>query len=166
MKRAIHLFPEFINLQIIEDLRIQHDPLFKLIPPHITLVFPFESAILSQVLYEHIRGALEDIKPFIIELQDFTGTLDQYIFLNVKKGNDQIIELHDRLYSGLLSTYQNFRFSFHPHLTIGRYNDEKMLMVALSKMNLRKIHFKTLISKIYITIINELDRKTEFVFNF
>ncbi|MBA3239484.1 MAG: 2'-5' RNA ligase family protein [Parachlamydiaceae bacterium] len=166
MKRTIHLFPEFSNIQNIEILRIQYDPLFKLILPHITLVFPFESTISTQALYEHIQWVLKDINPFLIKLHDFTGTFDQYIFLNVKKGNDQIIELHDRLYSGLLSNFRDFRFSFHPHLTIGKFRDEKMLVTALAKMSLDRTQFETEISKIYVTAINGLERTTEFIFNF
>lgn len=43
MLRAIHLFPKFLNSHIIDALRAKYDPLVQLIPPHITLVFPFNS---------------------------------------------------------------------------------------------------------------------------
>lgn len=164
MKRAIHLFPEFNNLKIIESLRMQYDPLFGLIPPHITLVFPFESHISSQILQTHILDALKGITQFPIKLQDFTGTVDQYLFLNVKKGNDQIIELHDRLYSGLLSSHRNQRFSFYPHLTIGKFTNEETLMTALTEANRNNTQFETIISKIFIESIDESGYSTiEFV---
>ena len=166
MKRAIHLFPEFNNLQIIESLRMQYDPLFGLIPPHITLVFPFESNISSQILQQHILNALKGVTPFPIKLQDFTGTIDQYLFLNVKNGNDQIIELHDRLYSGLLSTHRDPRFSFYPHLTIGKFTNEETIMAALAEAKLNKTQFETIISKIFIESIDESKHSTiEYVFN-
>ncbi len=166
MKRAIHIFPEFNNLQIIESLRMQYDPLFGLIPPHITLIFPFESNITSQILQQHILDTLKGTKPFPIKLQDFTGTVDQYLFLNVKNGNDQIIELHDRLYSGLLFIHRNPRFSFYPHLTIGKFSNEETIVAALAEVTLNETQFETVVSKIFIESIDESGLSTiEFVIN-
>jgi len=44
-KRIIMIFPEFENMDIIEGLRKQCDPLSNLVRLHITLVFPFESKL-------------------------------------------------------------------------------------------------------------------------
>ncbi len=41
---TILLFLNKISINEIEAIRLKHDPLFGLIPPHITIVFPFESA--------------------------------------------------------------------------------------------------------------------------
>lgn len=166
MKRAIHLFPEFTNIEIIESLRRKYDPLFGLIPPHITLVFPFESDISAQLLQNHVCDVLKGFKPFFIRLQDFTATADQYLFLNVKNGNDQIIELHDRLYSGVLSIHRDPRFSFHPHLTIGKFANEENLLSAIVETTSNKSVFETTVSKIFIEIIDESEHSTiEFVIN-
>jgi len=43
-KRTVMIFPAFENMHIIERLRKKYDPLCNLVQPHITLVFPFESA--------------------------------------------------------------------------------------------------------------------------
>lgn len=86
--------------------------------------------------------------------------------MNVKKGNDRIIELHDRLYSGLLSVHRNPRFSFHPHLTIGRFIDEEALVEALTETKFNKTLFETTISKIHVESIEESRRSNmEFVVN-
>ena len=45
MKRAIVLFPKFQNIDAIQSIRERFDPLAKYIAPHITIVFPFESAL-------------------------------------------------------------------------------------------------------------------------
>ncbi len=39
--RTILLFLNNMPINEIEDIRQKHDPLFELIPPHITSVFPF-----------------------------------------------------------------------------------------------------------------------------
>ena len=43
--RTIMIFPEFDNIDIIDEIRAKYDPLAKLVRPHITIVFPFEMDI-------------------------------------------------------------------------------------------------------------------------
>lgn len=40
MLRTIMIFPQFDNEEIIQGIRKKYDPLYHLIKPHITLVFP------------------------------------------------------------------------------------------------------------------------------
>ena len=47
MLRTIMIFPQFNNIEIIDGIRDRYDPLAKLVRPHITLVFPFESEMLQ-----------------------------------------------------------------------------------------------------------------------
>jgi len=44
------IFPEFENMEIIDNIRKQYDPLADLVRPHITLVFPFESPLSNMQL--------------------------------------------------------------------------------------------------------------------
>lgn len=39
------IFPDFENVEIIDNIRDKYDPLAKLIRPHITIVFPFDMEI-------------------------------------------------------------------------------------------------------------------------
>jgi 2'-5' RNA ligase len=100
-KRAIVILPKFDNLHLVERLREQFDPLAPLIQAHITLVFPFESDLSTEQLLSHIQQAIHGIRPFTVQLQGITGHEDEYLFLNIIRGNDLLIELHDRLYSGI-----------------------------------------------------------------
>ncbi|WP_313343152.1 hypothetical protein [Sedimentibacter sp.] len=43
--RTIMIFPEFENIDVINDIRKKYDPLADLVLPHITLVFPFDSEL-------------------------------------------------------------------------------------------------------------------------
>src|SRR6185437_16315838 len=96
---AIIIFPEFAPEQraLIDRLRAAYDPLASAIAPHITLVFPFEAPLSADGLLTHMRASVATMTPFEIELRGVTGQEDEYLFLNVKRGNDQIIALHDRL---------------------------------------------------------------------
>jgi 2'-5' RNA ligase len=123
--RAIVIFPQFSNIRIINEIRKRYDPLADYIAPHITLVFPFESDIPTNELIEYIKFALAGFDKFNLAMCGITGNSDGYIFLDVKTGNDKIIELHDKLYKGLLKEHHNRFIPYIPHLTLGRLKDVK-----------------------------------------
>lgn len=132
--RAIHIFPAFENIDSINMLRASYDPLANFIPPHITLVFPFESGeISSDGLTAHVQEATADLRPFSVALRGVTGAEGGYLFLNVKIGNDHIIQLHDRLYSGILRPYLYRHLTYVPHLTVGRIQDPGEFEAALEQ---------------------------------
>ena len=132
---AIVTFPEFQPEQrtLIDRLRAAYDPLASAIAPHITLVFPFEAPLSHDDLLTHMRAVAEvaAIAPFEIVLRGVTGQEDEYLFLNVKRGNDQIIALHDRLYTGPLAAYRSPRHTYTPHLTVGRLSTGERFAAAL-----------------------------------
>ena len=112
IKRSICIFPTFDNGHEIEKIRRQYDPLYGLIDPHITLVFPFSSPLSKTQLVDHTVQALANFPPFPIRLQGITATPDRYLFLNVKEGNDQLNALHDNLYSGILRSFHSRHFTY------------------------------------------------------
>ncbi|KQU13696.1 2'-5' RNA ligase [Bacillus sp. Leaf13] len=153
MQRAILIFPTFENMNLIEEVRKKYDPLFGLVPPHITLVFPFESEISSSRLKQHIKNVLSGVNPFTVKLKGITGSLNNYLFLNVKKGNDNIIELHDRLYSGPLFEFMSRQHTYSPHLTVGRLKNDIELLNALNDTISFVENFETIINEITSVII-------------
>ncbi len=50
-ERTIMIFPKFDNLDIINSIRDKYDPLAKLVPPHLTLVFPFKSELTKEIIF-------------------------------------------------------------------------------------------------------------------
>jgi 2'-5' RNA ligase len=149
-KRAIVIFPRFDELQVIQQLRRQFDPLADAIEPHITLVFPFESDHPGADLQACIRQAVQGFGAFPVTLHGITGADSEYLFLNVKRGNDQLIELHERLYSGVLAVHLSVEQTFIPHLTVGRLGNEAAFLEALKET--RKVGgvFQTLIDEVVV----------------
>jgi 2'-5' RNA ligase len=129
--RAIVIFPAFADAAPIERLRRAYDPLANFIAPHITLVFPFTSGIATAALAAHMRRATRDLAPFEVTLREVTGHIEEYLFLNVKRGADQLVALHDQLYSGVLATYLAPEHTFTPHLTVGRLPTTERFVLAL-----------------------------------
>lgn len=130
---AVVIFPAFQSAerQAIDRIRAAYDPLASKIDPHITLVFPFEAIITQADLLAHMRHAIKSVAAFEIELRSVTGQENAWLFLNVKRGNDQIIALHDRLYSGPLAPYYDPRYTYVPHLTVGHVTPGEPFETAL-----------------------------------
>ena len=155
MKRAIVLFPKFDNIDAIQAVREQFDPLAKFIAPHITIVFPFESELSAKELREHLDCALEGVKKFNVRLTGITGDFrDGYLFLTVKQGNDPIIDLHDRLYRGVLEPFLFRKVTYCPHMTVGRVEEKTAFDQALDTLGSNGERFETTVDTLYVENID------------
>ncbi|HEU5015685.1 MAG TPA: 2'-5' RNA ligase family protein, partial [Roseiflexaceae bacterium] len=142
LDRAIVVFPTFDNGAIIDALRHRYDPLAAVIAPHITLAFPFRSDIAPAALHQHITEAVAGMPPFVVRLHAITGHAGEYLFLNVKRGNDELIAIHDRLYTGMLTPFLAPEFTFAPHLTVGRLADQHAFRSALRDAHAERAVFE------------------------
>lgn len=147
-KKSIIIFGKFSNIDKINKIREKYDLLYRFINPHITLLFPFERDIPTNVLKEHMHEVLKNIKPFNLKLKGITGTMDNYIFLNVKKGKDEIIEIHDKLYTGILEKYLYRGLTYIPHITIGHLNDNDRLKKVIDEVTSISDEFKMTVEEI------------------
>jgi len=167
MKRAIILVPNFNNMNRIKRIREQYDPLANYIAPHITVVFPFDSEISTEELSVQFKQALKGVKKFQVQLSGFTGDFrDGYLFLNVKWGNDSIIELHDKLYSGILESFLFRKITYCPHLTVGRLQQSAEFDKAMDELACYGESFEAITDKIYVENLDEMEHSmTEFSFD-
>ncbi len=167
MKRAIVLFPKFINMDAIQAVRERFDPLANYIAPHITLMFPFESELSTEELREHMIQAIQGVKRFPVQLGGITGDYREgYLFLNVKRGNDEIIDLHDRLYSGALESFLYRKVTYCPHVTVGRLEQQTEFDQALEALGDFATRFEAQVDRVYVENIDSFERSTiELVFD-
>ncbi|MTI68343.1 MAG: 2'-5' RNA ligase family protein [Firmicutes bacterium] len=154
-KRSIIIFPKLNNIEKIEDIRRKYDPLYNCIKPHITLVFPFESNIKTKEIKKHMKKVLSDIDKFKLKLKGITGSFDNYLFLNIKEGNDNIIKIHDKLYTGILKKHLYKKITYFPHLTVGKFEDLNSFQKAFMEVKNMDDVFEAVIEKIYVEIIDE-----------
>ena len=160
-KRTIMIFPEFKNINIIDEIREKYDPLAKHVRPHITLVFTFESNLTSLELEKHLKSVLARTAPFrltMLEVLKIDNPLGMYLFLDIKKGNEQIKRLNEELYTGILQTYKPDwlnRETFMPHMTIGCFTSREDLNTAFTNTKFIKENFETVVNKISVEIIDE-----------
>ncbi len=151
------IFPEIEDIKIIEAIREKYDPLAGLVRPHITIVFPFESPMSNGDIEEILANRLKNIKPFELVLSGTTKTEDQfgnYLFLDVKKGNEEITSIHDVLYDNEFRKY-DLGLGYKPHMTVGKLPTAEALEAAYEEVKAIDINVRTVVNKISVEMIGE-----------
>jgi 2'-5' RNA ligase len=154
--RAIVLFLPEPEPDAVMVLRRRFDPLFGSLGAHVTLVFPFQSDLSPEALREHVEQVVRGVSPITVRLADVTGGADvsgnnaHYLFLNVKRGNDALIELHDRLYNGPLKGYLSREFTYMPHVTVGRFTERAAFGAALEIASTISIDFEATLDSVAV----------------
>jgi hypothetical protein len=124
VSHAIVCYPE-IDTERIELFRKKHDPTYKLIRAHITVVFGVDQSVSVKSLSDHVRMVLERWRSFDIELGGFAKSWDHWLFLTLTRGNEKVTRLHDELYEGILAPYLRRDIQFIPHIGLGEFVKEK-----------------------------------------
>lgn len=158
--RCVHIFPKFKEADLIHEIREKYDYLHKYIEPHITLVFPFESDIPTDLVIEDIHSSLKTTHPFKVVGKGIEGVDSHgyYLFLNIDEGCEIIKKLHYSLYKGLLEEYQSDWTkdgTFKPHVTIGRFTDRDDMLNAVNVYGDSTEQYEAIIDRVYVEIIGE-----------
>lgn len=168
--RTIMIFVEFGNIDVINAIRKKYDPLADLVPPHITLVFPFDSELTDEELHGHLEKCLKGVHPFRIELEGFSKHPDKYgnfLFLNVVQGTEEIKRIHKMLYGDKLKQFDS-GCDYIPHITVGKLSSAKLLDKAFHDVSQRSSKFSTVVKKISVERIGTNDESiivTEYELN-
>jgi 2'-5' RNA ligase len=123
--KCIFLLPSNLD-PLIQEFRLKHDPQSQLVPPHVTVVFPFEVELNDDELTRHcqraIKSAIKGVNRIEAKLGPISIEPNGYVFFLLDQGGPEIAEIHNQLYSGPLRD-QFIGTSFKPHITIARFDD-------------------------------------------
>jgi 2'-5' RNA ligase len=127
----------------IEDIRQRFDRLQGRVEPHFTLVFPFAGVSVGEVL-GHVQHIASGVEPIPFKLAKIAAVRDPlrpgaHLFCLPDEGAQQITDLHDRLYSGVLATRLHPTAVYLPHVTVGRferYEDAKTAAASLPAVDI------------------------------
>lgn len=163
VNRCIMIFPEFVDMPMIDRIRDRYDPLAQHVRPHITLVFPFESDITTVELKAHMTDVLSSSAPFEINLGGIAPSpaLGNYLFLNVIKGRTEIAALHTKLYTGILRKFypEWLRSTVYlPHMTVGHFDSKAELSLALQEAQKMTASFHAIVRAVGAEIIVENEK--------
>jgi 2'-5' RNA ligase len=87
------------------------------------------------VLVRHVKAIAAVHRPIRVRLAGFAGSADTHLFARVTHGNDELIALHDDLYSGVLALALDRTSIFITHVTVGQLDSALALRAALGSVN-------------------------------
>ena len=119
----------------IQTFREKYDPQYGIIPAHITIVSPF-SEIEEPDILEHINKVTQNTQAFSIQIHGIQKSPDEYLFLLVQEGKENITDLRRKLYSGKLEQFFSKDFLFIPHITMGEYTKVSQKALETASINL------------------------------
>jgi 2'-5' RNA ligase len=129
--RVLAIFPQ-MNTARVERFRDRWDPLAAAVPAHITVAFPFEWPGPVSPLANALQPLLAACAPFAVELSTPTLWQDEYLFLLVNQGREQVRRLHEAIYRQALRGARR-PSEFVPHMTIGRHAEKTALQAGISE---------------------------------
>ena len=124
MHYALTYYPKFDKKteENIEAFRRRYDLFVDSWKPHIPFIFPVPCSEVEETkLIEHIETVLKKWEPFPIRIGGFEKSWDHWLLLLLKEGNEEAIDLHDGLYTGILSPYLRRDIEYIPHIGIGLF---------------------------------------------
>jgi len=96
---------------------------------------------------------------------------DNWLFLLIKDGKDQIISLHDQLYTGPLQQFLRSDIEFIPHLSLGLFNapekdydmkdpaaipiDKKLYDTAFKEAKKLNFDYRLSVNKLFLVELDE-----------
>lgn len=151
------IFPEFDNMEVIEQIREQYDPLAKLVRPHITIVFPFDSGMSNDTLKAMLENRLQTVKSFKLEMtgvSKYEDSFGNYLFLKVTCGKRELCDIHNILYKNEFSQY-DLGLPYVPHMTIGKLPERQKLDEVYRKLKNMKETFCATVNKVPVEMIGD-----------
>lgn len=127
---AVAWFPRFEGIEAIEAFRARHDPMARLIPAHLTLVFPFPTSLTRLQVETHARRVVSRFPAIPVSFKAVRPCASEFLFLMASRGAASVTELHDRLYTRALAPHLRRDLEYQPHITLARHASLEALDAA------------------------------------
>jgi 2'-5' RNA ligase len=157
---AAVIFPrlEAADANWIAEMRQAYDPAPSVaIEPHVTLIFP--TRLLDAATFvAQVERQSSGMAPFEFLLGGAVAVRDRdtpstLLYLVPRLGADQIVSLHDRLYTGLLMSALRRDRPYVPHMTVGRFADFAKAEAAAMMLNRQGLQVPSLATEIEVVRI-------------
>lgn len=130
---AVAWFPGFPGIERVEAFRARHDPMAELVAAHLTLVFPFPTALSRLQIETHVRRVVSRWPPIPVTFRRTRTEANEFLFLMASRGAASIMALHDRLYTRSLAPHLRRDLPYGPHITLARYAEFPRLEAAAAE---------------------------------
>ena len=130
---AVAWFPAFEGLERIEAYRKRNDPQAGTVAAHLTLVFPFPTALTALQVETHVRKVASGWPPIAVEFRPVRGLNNEFVLLMATRGAAAVTQLHDTLYTRSIRPHLRRDLPYEPHITIARQPDTAHYEAALAQ---------------------------------
>jgi len=136
MYTIIALLPHSL-VTALEPHRQKFDPQANIIPPHITVVEPFEFSGPLQEFYDHLQEIGETHAPIRVSLVGWDAYTEAgyQLHLPLVTGRLEFAALRKNLLTGPLSHLAHPKDTYWPHITLGRFSQESDFKEAKKTLN-------------------------------
>ena len=156
-------YPDIVTRDI-ERIRRKYDPTAEVIGPHITVMFPVPEDVGKETVVRHISGVLAGWQPFPIHIKGLCRSWDNWLFLTLEEGRNEIIQMYEEIYRGPLLPYRRDDIEFIPHIGLGLFIkraaaydfkdpqrgtfDEEKYQAALEEAEVLNLDYQCVINKL------------------
>ncbi|GIO22520.1 YjcG family protein [Oceanobacillus sp. J11TS1] len=155
MKYGIAIFPSKNVQDQANALRKRYDPRYSLIPPHITLKYPFEadSERIDEVV-QALHKIASNAEPFYIHINRVSTfePITNTIYLKIEP-IEQLKLLNEQLQEGIFENNQ--KHSFVPHITIAQDLEHDEFSDIVGRLKMEGFEIKDYIDR--FQLLYELD---------
>ncbi|MGG3736728.1 YjcG family protein [Aeribacillus pallidus] len=150
MKYGIAIFPSKKLQDLANSYRKRYDPHYALIPPHLTLKYPFEA---DEDEIKKIADTLHQIAkkydPFPLKVTKISSfqPVNNVIYLKVES-TETLKNLHNDLHSGELGGEPEYMFV--PHITIGQKLSNGELADVYSSLRMLDVTHEETIDRFHL----------------
>lgn len=156
---AVAWFPQFPGIEAIEAFRRRHDPAAALIAAHLSLVFPFPTALSRLQVATHVCRVAGGWPPIPVTFRQVRTEANEFVFLMAARGAASITALHDRLYTRSLQPHLRRDLAYAPHITLARHPEPARLEAAIAEAeNAFRAEFEDVIRSVTLLAVERNGR--------
>ena len=142
------------DYRMIQEFRKQNDFYYSIVEPHFTIVFPVSDIEKDLFIDEAITNS-KNIKAFDFEIRCATVNRDSFsdfyhLLLVPDKGYSDIVKLHDKCYSGILSKDLRLDIDFIPHIGIANSKDTYTVKKWADEWNSKNFTFSGSVNSLIV----------------
>ena len=144
-KRDILIMAHFPNIDKIKEIQKKYYDIADKIDPHIAVVFPFDSDLSDEELYEKLSKVVKRYKPFKITCHGVSTPVGEsdYRFLNIIENKDIIKRMSDDIYKNIIPGELEYRdhHNYDPHISLANMPlDEEIVLDETFEMTVDSLY--------------------------
>ncbi len=147
------------DFEWIQNIRLKYDArYYDVVNPHFTIVFPVFNFLQNEFVEDIVENTsnFKRIKFFLRSAVIVKDSFSDYtdIFLVPDEGYSDIVKLHDKLYSGILTNELRLDIPFIPHIGVGGFTNPTESNIVADDLNRSNFIIEGTIDKLDIVNYN------------